>query len=106
MAGLRRRRSIKGQKTRRVNVSVDSVTDAAIQVKARRDGTSFSAAMCQLATSGMVHEEGLMDAIKLEAIAVIKASLIETGYEEGFAHALAVNNLSSAPRKGIFDGLV
>ena len=105
MAGLKRRRSIKGQKTRRVNVSVDTITDAAIQVKARRDGTSFSMAMCALATSGMTHDPDLMIAIKQECFAVIRASLIETGYEEGLAHALVVNNLP-APEEVVPDGLV
>lgn len=94
MAGYKKRRAIKGQRTRRVNCSIDSITDAATQVKARRDGTSFSAALCQLAMTAVINDPELMDAIKLEAIEVIKSSLIETGYTVEEAHALADSQAS------------
>ena len=71
MAGYKKRKAVKGQRTRRVNVSVDSITDAATQVKARRDGTSFSAALCQLAMTAVINDPELMVAIKLEAMDVL-----------------------------------
>ena len=84
--------------------AIDSMTDAAIQVKARRDGSSYSAALCALARSGMMHEPGLMDAIKQEVMEVVKASLIETGYDLGFADMLAAAN--NSPAEGAKDGHV
>ena len=105
MAGYRKRKPIKGQKVRRVTSSIDSLTYAAILVKARRDGTSVSAALSALARSGMMHEPGLMDAVKQEVMEVVKASLIETGYDLGFADMLARAN-AKLPAEGVTDGSI
>ena len=94
MAGYKKRKAVKGQRTRRVNVSIDSITDAATQVKARRDGTSFSAALCQLAMTAVINDPELMTAIKIEAIEVMKSSLLATGYDPEFANALADSQAS------------
>ena len=90
--GYTKRPVIKGQKVRRVTATIDAMTYAAIQVKARQDGVSFSAALSALARVGMMHTPGLLDSLKQEVMEVVKASLIETGYDLGFADMLARAN--------------
>ena len=43
-----------------------------------------------------MHEDGLMDAVKQEVMEVVKRSLIETGYDLGFADMLARANTRRA----------
>ena len=98
--GYRKRAAIKGQKVRRVTFGIDALTDAAVQIKARQDGTSFSAALSALARVGLMNTPGLMDTIRLEVMEAVKASLIETGYDLGFADMMARAN------KGKGDGSI
>ena len=98
MAGYKKRKAVKGMRTRRVNVSVDSITDAACKVKAELDGTSFSAAMCQLAMTAVINDPELLELVKIEAIEVMKASMIAAGYGPDFSNALAKGVGDASPQ--------
>ena len=103
MAGYLKRKSIKGAHVRRATISIDVVTDCAIKCKAELAGISYSAAVCELAMSGALLDDALVIAIKRAAFEGVKKHLIETGYHEGLAHALAMN-INTAPQEGVSDG--
>ena len=89
MTGKGKRRMIKGQRVRRVCISVDKVTEAAVQALSDREHLSYSASLCALATSAALKDEGLFEVIKDVVQGAVKETLEATGYHAGLSRELA-----------------
>ena len=105
MGNYTKRPTIAGQRVRKVTVAVDLITDCAIKVKTKLEGKSYSAALCELTMTAALNDPVLVVEIKRAAFEGVRANLIETGYHEGLAHALA-SNFSTAPKEGVIDDRV
>ena len=62
MTKEKRRRTI-GQPTRRVQISVDALTDAVVQTVMQTNGVTYSAAICGMATHSALGDEGMKTAL-------------------------------------------
>ena len=89
MSGYTKRKAIKGQKVSRVTISVDAVTNAAVKALMEREGLSYSAGICALATASAFKDPGLMAAIKVVVQDGVRESLAASGYHAGFSRELA-----------------
>ena len=87
--GYKPRKQIKGQKVRTVCIGIDAVTDCAVRVLMKREGTSFSAALCALATASAIRDEGMMAAIRELVASSVEATMADTGYHPGLSRELA-----------------
>ena len=85
--GLRRMR--RGQRVRRVSISVDKVTEAAVQALSEREHLSYSAALCALATSAALKDADLFDHIKDVVREALKETMEATGYHPSLSRELA-----------------
>lgn len=88
MAG-NERRQIPGLPTKKVQVSLDVVTVAAVRAAMERDGVNFSRALSALATMAAVTDPVLFQAIKeaLEKVALERVAA--RGWHPGLSAALA-----------------
>ena len=89
MKGYSKRKAIKGQKGSRVTIAVDAVTNAAVKALMEREGLSYSAGICALATASAIKDPGLMAAIKVVVRDSVRDSLAASGFHPGFSRELA-----------------
>ena len=87
--GYTKRKAIKGQRVRVVGVSIDAVTDCAVRVLMKREGMSFSAGLCALATASALKDSEMMAAIKVLVAGKLEETMAETGYHPGLSRELA-----------------
>ena len=89
MGKRRVRNQIDGHRTRVVSVSVDIVTDTIVKALMEREGGSFSASICALATDAGMRDEGLKDVVKAMVADTVRNSLEKSGFQPGFSRTLA-----------------
>ena len=89
MKGYTKRKAIGGQKVRKMGVSIDAVTDAAVRALCTREGLSYSAALCALATDAAIRDPELMAAIKVVVAEKVHQTMKETGFHPGLSRELA-----------------
>ena len=87
--GYTKRKAIKGQKVRIVSVGIDAVTDCAVRVLMKREGLSFSAGLCALATASALKDSDMMAAIKALVADKLAETMEDTGYHPGLSRELA-----------------
>ena len=87
--GYAKRQTIKGQRVRVQSISIDAVTDCAVHVLMEREGMSFSAGICALATAAALKDVDMMEAIKTLVVAKLAETMEETGYHPGLSRELA-----------------
>ena len=87
--GYTKRKAIKGQKVRIVSVGIDAVTDCAVRVLMEREGMSFSAALCALATASAIKDPEMMAAIKALVADKLAETMEDTGYHPGLSREIA-----------------
>ena len=85
MSTPKQRRRSKANPVRRVVVSVDRVTDAAVKAAMKHDGVTYSAAICGLATATALRHPVLEAAIR----DVIKESVADRLEREGWTPGLS-----------------
>ena len=88
MKAKRLRKQPKGQRVRAVTISVDIVTDTIVQALMAREGGSFSAAICALATSAALKDADLMASVKVVVEQTVKERLEASGFHPGFSETL------------------
>ena len=89
MGYTKKRKAIKGQRVRVVSVGIDAVTDCAVRVLMKREGMSFSAGICALATASALKDSEMMAAIKALIADRLAETMEETGYHPGLSRELA-----------------
>ena len=85
----RLRKQPEGQRVRPVTISVDAVTNAAVKALMEREGLSYSAGICALATASAFKDPGLMAAIKVVVQDSVRDSLAASGFHPGLSRELA-----------------
>ena len=88
-ATTKRRRDKLG--IRKVGVSVDAVTDAAVTVVMEREGLTYSAALCSLTTNAALHDDDCMDAMRKVVFEHVRTILETGGWHPGLFDALSSN---------------
>ena len=84
-----KRKVIRGALVRKVTVSIDAVTDTAIKALCEREGLSFSAAFCALATEAAIRDPQLMSAIKKVVAERVHETMASSGYHPGLTREIA-----------------
>ena len=68
---------------------MDAVTDIAVKVVMRKEGVSYSAAICALATSAALHDEDCMKEIRLWLLERVGDKLTKEGWHPGLSASLS-----------------
>ena len=89
MKGYAKRKKIPGQAGTRVTIAVDKVTHVAVKALMERDGLSYSAGICALATASAIREPELMAVIKAMIADSVRDSMDDTGYHPALSRELA-----------------
>ena len=82
------RRKIKGQKVRKVCISIDTVTDAAVKALVEREGVTYSAAFCALATSAALTDNDLIEAMHKVLVGVVSERMASESWHPGLSAIL------------------
>ena len=85
---MAKRREIKGHKVRKVTVSIDPVTDAAIKGLVEREGVTYSAAICALATSAALTDNDLIEAMHKVLVGVVSERMASESWHPGLSAIL------------------
>ena len=70
-------------------ITVDGVTDIAAKVVMRKEGVSYSAAICALATSAALQDESCMAEIRLWLLERVGDKLTKEGWHPGLSASLS-----------------
>ncbi len=77
------------QGIRSVAVSVDVITDTAVKVVMRKEGLSYSAAICALATNAAIHDDDCMVEIRKVVAQRVGERLQVEGWHPGLSAAIS-----------------
>ena len=75
--------------TKKVTIAVDVVTDAAVTALVAKEGLTYTAAFCALATNAALKDPDLVEAMRKVIAEATTARLERDGYHPGLSGALA-----------------
>ena len=87
--GKKPKRQIKGRQVRKLTVSIYPVTDVAVSTSVKREGLTYSGALCALATAMALQDAGLAAAIHEAVKEVVEGRFATEGGHPELSAVLA-----------------